>query len=331
MAKLPYFQFYVADFANDGRVAAMTAREVGAYILLLCKAWHEEPIGSIPDNDVVLARWARMSAKTWEACKAQVLACFELRDDGRWHQKRMQAEAEKAHATSAARAEAGKKGGLRKWRDKENRDGKDLAQPEPGHSPAMAGPSDGHPGMANAIDLPSVCHQFAYGKMMAPDSDSKSLNSKNKIPQETTHFALTPPALAQAWCFRCARRMATGTPADTVQKMEPEFAALLELGHDPAAILAAINAKRDTGEYFWQFKKRLGLDKPPGSDPAAQEAKRREEALARQFAERREHQEHLRKLQEARQARLASQGGSEVVEAVRIDSRPILARIKGTG
>lgn len=161
-----------------------------------------------------------------------------------------------------------------------------------------------------------------------------SLEPKSKEeskPNTNPDFALTPPALAQAWCFRCARRMATGTPADTVQKMEPEFAALLELGHDAAAILAAINAKRDTGEYFWQFKKRLGLDKPPGSDAAAQEAKRREEALARQFAERREHQEHLQKLQEARQARLASQIDSDVVEAVRIDSRPILARIKGTG
>ena len=42
----PYFPFYPDDFASDGKVEAMTTEEVGAYTLLLCKAWREDPPGA---------------------------------------------------------------------------------------------------------------------------------------------------------------------------------------------------------------------------------------------------------------------------------------------
>ena len=98
--KPPGFLFYVDDFVSDGKVEAMTTEEVGAYILLLCKAWREEPPGSIPDDDRILARWARMDSERWSACRTGVLAAFTLGTDARWHQKRMRKEFQKLHFLS---------------------------------------------------------------------------------------------------------------------------------------------------------------------------------------------------------------------------------------
>ena len=64
----PYFPFYPDDFACDGKVEAMTTEEVGAYTLLLCKAWREDPPGSIPDDDRVRARWTRLTPDRWTEC-----------------------------------------------------------------------------------------------------------------------------------------------------------------------------------------------------------------------------------------------------------------------
>lgn len=88
----PAFLFYVDDFSSDGKVEAMTTEAVGAYTLLLCKAWRESPVGSIPNNDQVLARWSRLSLDQWAACRPLVLAAFTLGTDDRWHQKRMRNE-----------------------------------------------------------------------------------------------------------------------------------------------------------------------------------------------------------------------------------------------
>jgi uncharacterized protein YdaU (DUF1376 family) len=44
----PAFMFYPDDFTSDGKVEAMTTEEVGAYLLLLCKAWREKPRQPFP-------------------------------------------------------------------------------------------------------------------------------------------------------------------------------------------------------------------------------------------------------------------------------------------
>ncbi len=88
---LPYFPFYPKDFAADGKVEAMTTLEVGAYMLLLCKAWHETPPCSVPDDDSVLARWARLTESEWSQARTRIRACWQLRD-GRLYQPRLEAE-----------------------------------------------------------------------------------------------------------------------------------------------------------------------------------------------------------------------------------------------
>ena len=111
----PYFNFYVDDFSSDGNVEAMTTEEVGAYILLLCKAWREEPTASLPNDDRTLARWARLTGAQWEANKAAVLRPFSLRADGRLYQKRLRKEYEKLQDSRRRKSEAASSAAKERW------------------------------------------------------------------------------------------------------------------------------------------------------------------------------------------------------------------------
>lgn len=111
----PAFLFYPSDFASDGHVEAMTTEEVGCYILLLCKAWYEHPVGSIPDDDRTLARWTRLTPERWSECKPAVLSAFTLGTDSRYHQKRLRAEYAKLRHVHQSRFQAGKKGAKSRW------------------------------------------------------------------------------------------------------------------------------------------------------------------------------------------------------------------------
>lgn len=110
----PYFPLYVDDFISDSAVDAMTNEELGIYTRLLCKAWKEEPAGTIPDDDRILSNWAKTTASRWKHCREGVLRAFILRG-GRLHQKRMILEWSKLMAKMATLSEAGKRGAEKRW------------------------------------------------------------------------------------------------------------------------------------------------------------------------------------------------------------------------
>lgn len=87
--KLHILPLYINDFTSDELVEAMTTEEIGAYILLLFKAWKSSPPATIPNDDETLARYSRLTPARWQACKARVLAPWQLTDDGRFVQKRL--------------------------------------------------------------------------------------------------------------------------------------------------------------------------------------------------------------------------------------------------
>lgn len=106
---LPWFPFYVDDFVSDGKVEAMTTEEVGAYLLLLCKAWKERPVGTVPDDDRILARWTRTTPADWSRIKPNVMIAFTLSTrTKRYHQKRMEQEFARFRRTQKKRSEAAK-------------------------------------------------------------------------------------------------------------------------------------------------------------------------------------------------------------------------------
>jgi uncharacterized protein YdaU (DUF1376 family) len=110
-----WFPLYVDVFVSDGVVEAMTTREVGAYLLLLCKAWREKPPGSIPSDDRVLARWARLTPDEWSECRTGVLAAFKPGTDSRLHQVRLRLEYDNAKKHMGLRSLAGKVGAEKRW------------------------------------------------------------------------------------------------------------------------------------------------------------------------------------------------------------------------
>jgi uncharacterized protein YdaU (DUF1376 family) len=114
--KPPWFAFFPKDFAGDELVEAMSTLEVGAYILLLCKAWSSEPPGSLPDDDAVLARYARLDPGVWSEVKPRVLAPFSLGADKRWHQKRMREEYASAVHRMKAFSRRGRQAAEARWK-----------------------------------------------------------------------------------------------------------------------------------------------------------------------------------------------------------------------
>lgn len=56
------FDFNAKRFANSENCERMTAEEVGQYLLLLVRAWNGGRDASLPDDTVLLARWARSSS-----------------------------------------------------------------------------------------------------------------------------------------------------------------------------------------------------------------------------------------------------------------------------
>lgn len=122
----PAFQFYVDDFIADSAVDAMTNEELGIYVRLLCKAWKESPVGTIPTDDKVLANWAKSTPRAWAKCKLGVLRAFVMHEDGhRYVQKRMQREWQRLLENRQARSQSGSKGAANRWQT----DGKAIANP----------------------------------------------------------------------------------------------------------------------------------------------------------------------------------------------------------
>jgi len=111
----PYFPFYPKDFTSDGLVEAMSTEEVGAYILLLCRSWREVPRGSLPTDDRILAKWARLDADHWAVAKAAVMAAFTSGTDGRVHQKRLRREWEKLQTLKTKRVAIAEKAAKKRW------------------------------------------------------------------------------------------------------------------------------------------------------------------------------------------------------------------------
>lgn len=106
MSKRPFMQLYVSDFLGDTQ--HLSAEEVGAYLLLLMTMWQRD--GKLPMNEKTLSRVARIAPEQWPAVWVS-LADFFTVEDGEISQERLSEELGKFARKSAARSEAGRRGG----------------------------------------------------------------------------------------------------------------------------------------------------------------------------------------------------------------------------
>jgi uncharacterized protein YdaU (DUF1376 family) len=93
---------YVSDYLGD--TGHLSTIEHGAYMLLIMHYWQHE---SLPDDEVRLARIARMDSEEWSNARAMLLALFEPG----WKHSRIEAEIAVCEEKYDARSKAGAKGG----------------------------------------------------------------------------------------------------------------------------------------------------------------------------------------------------------------------------
>jgi uncharacterized protein YdaU (DUF1376 family) len=99
--RITRFDFDVADFLASEDVAAMTAAEVGQYILLLCAAWIGGKDATLPNEPRTLAKLARAPREV----SAKVMRKFCPTSDNRLHNPRLTLEWKAACARAEVRRE----------------------------------------------------------------------------------------------------------------------------------------------------------------------------------------------------------------------------------
>jgi uncharacterized protein YdaU (DUF1376 family) len=94
MKKPECFLFNVKDWLSSLSVEAMSGEQVKAFVYLLCRAWDNDPIATLPDDDEILARLARISREKWDEIKGPIRLQFKPYADGLLHNSRLSKEAQ---------------------------------------------------------------------------------------------------------------------------------------------------------------------------------------------------------------------------------------------
>ena len=122
------------DYLRD--TGHLSPAEHGAYLMLIAHQWTTAK--PLPDDDAMLARIAKMTAREWRAAKRVIEPFFQVKN-GEWSHKRVAADLIKAKEAYDRRSNAGSKGGattqarLKQWSS--NATSPDQAYPKPKPKP----------------------------------------------------------------------------------------------------------------------------------------------------------------------------------------------------
>jgi uncharacterized protein YdaU (DUF1376 family) len=113
----PAFLFNPRIFLSDAKVALMSTKAIGAYLLILCHSYEDEP-GVVPDDDRVLARWGRLTPEEWKEEGPCVRNAFALHPHrvGMLVQKRMALEYQIFLEKNRKKSDAGRAAADKRWR-----------------------------------------------------------------------------------------------------------------------------------------------------------------------------------------------------------------------
>lgn len=106
MTDIPAMMLWTDAYLGD--TGHLTATEHGAYLLILMAMWRAG--GSLPDDEIRLARTARLSLDKWRRIAPTIREFFTM-EDGTVTQKRLKLEFEIASGKTEKRRAAGKSGG----------------------------------------------------------------------------------------------------------------------------------------------------------------------------------------------------------------------------
>lgn len=118
---LDSFMLNVEKLMASELVAISSNEIVGAAVFLWCRAWKQRPSASLPDDDRVIAAFARLPLAKFRKVRDQVLRGFVKCSDGRLYHRTLAAEAVRAWThklkfQSKREADAER---LEKWRKKQ--------------------------------------------------------------------------------------------------------------------------------------------------------------------------------------------------------------------
>lgn len=112
MAELPHMPLATDAYLAD--TTHLTTQEHGAYLLLLITAWRVRGRPCLPDDDKLLARYAKLDPRTWKTLKPTIMGFWQLGDDGFWTQKKQQEVREMTNKrVEVARNKAAKRWGAK--------------------------------------------------------------------------------------------------------------------------------------------------------------------------------------------------------------------------
>ncbi len=86
MAEFPALPLFTDAFIAD--TAHLTAQQTGAYLMLLMVAWRTHDC-CLPDDDKLLARYARMEFRAWKYHKSIIMDFWDKTENGKWYQARL--------------------------------------------------------------------------------------------------------------------------------------------------------------------------------------------------------------------------------------------------
>lgn len=105
MSERPFMQLYPSDFVGD--TLQLSPEQIGVYLLMLMAMWNAD--GELPNDDVKLARVARLSLKKWRSVAPDIMPFFTVDGDKVTH-RRLTKELQKSERQSQSRSAAGVKG-----------------------------------------------------------------------------------------------------------------------------------------------------------------------------------------------------------------------------
>lgn len=118
MAEFPALPLWTDAYLGD--TTHLTTLEHGAYLLLLMTAWRTRDC-VLPDDDRLLARYARLNAQQWKRIRPIIEAFFTVKD-GVWRQGRLTDERGAVERHRLQQSEKGKAGAVAKSLKRRGRD-----------------------------------------------------------------------------------------------------------------------------------------------------------------------------------------------------------------